>query len=135
MCISALMMFKSFFFQGCRSGPQPLGVSLPCSTAQVDAMALVSTAASVTCTSMESFRTWGLAWGLGLQALGQHRAPPDSGWATVWSQAASLVREESASRVTATQQGTVASPAPATRAGQEHCVTSKSTTHVMATSE
>lgn len=92
-------------------------------------------AASVTCTSTGSSRTWGPGWGQGLQAPGLHRAPPDSGWATGWSQAASPAREAPASRVTATQQGIAASPAPATQAGREHCVTSKSTTPVMATSE
>lgn len=124
-----------FFLQVCQNGPRPPGVSHPCSTAQEDATAPASTAASETCTSTGSSRTWGPGWAQGSQALGLHRAPPDSGWATGWSQAASPARQAPASRVTATQRGTVASPAPATRAGQGHCVTSRSTTPVMATSE
>lgn len=84
---------------------------------------------------MGSCRTWGPGWGQGLQAPGLHTAPPDSGWATGWSQAASPARGEPVSRVTATQQGIVASPAPATRAGREQCVTSKLTIPVMATSK
>lgn len=134
LCIDDALI-PIIFCQGCQSGPHLPGVSLPCSIAQVDATALVSMAASVICISMESFRTWGLGLGLGLQALGQHRAPPDSGWATEWSQAASPAREASASRVTATQRGTGASPAAAIQAGRAHCVINKSTTHVMATSE
>lgn len=98
-------------------------------------MAPASMAASVTCTSTGSSRTWQLGWGQGQQALGLHRAQPDSGWAKGWSQAASPAREAPASRATATQQGIVASPAPATQAGRGHFVTSKSTTPVMATSE
>lgn len=114
--------------------PQSPGVSHPCSIAQADETAPASMAVSVICTSTGSSRTLVPGWGRGLRALGQHRAPPDSGWATGWSQAASPAREAPVSRVTATQQGIVASPAPATRAGREQCVTSKSTTPVMATS-
>lgn len=130
-----MFLITPFFLQVCQNVPRPRGVSRPCSTAQEDAMAPASMAVSVTCTSTGSSRTWRLGWGQGHQALGLHRAPPDSGWATGWSQAASPAREAPASRVTATQQGIVASPAPATRAGRGPCVTSKSTTPVMATSE
>lgn len=98
-------------------------------------MAPAFTAASVTSTSMESSKIWRLGWNQEQWILGVHWAPPDSGWARGWSQDASPAREAPASRVTATQQGIVVSPAPATRAGQGHCVTSKSTTLVMATSK
>lgn len=130
-----MLLIPFFFLQVCQNVPQPPGVSPLCSIAQAAATAPASTAASVTSTSTGSSRTWGPGWGRGLQALGPRRAPPDSGWATGWSQAASPAREAPASRATATQQGIAASPAPATRAGRGHCVTSKSTTPVMATSE
>lgn len=120
--------------QECQNVPQHWGVCHHCSTAQEDATALVSTAASVTCTSMGSSRTWQLDWGLGQADLPVLKAAAGSGWAKGLSQVASLVREAPASRVTVTPQGIGASPAHATQAGQEHCVTSRSTTHVMATS-
>lgn len=128
-------LINPFFPQVCQNVPRSQGVSHPCSTAQEDAMVPASMAASVTCTSTGSSRTFQLGWGQGQQVLGLHRALPDSGWATGWSRAASPAREASAARVTATQQAIVASPAPATRAGRGQCVTSKSTTPVMATSE
>lgn len=129
------MLFPSLCPQVCRNVPQPRGVSHPYSRAQEDVTAPASMAASVTCTSTESCRTWRPGWGQGQQAPVRHRAPPDSGWAKGWSQAASPAREVPVSKVTAMWRGTVASPAPATQAGQGHCVTSKSTIHVMGTSE
>lgn len=117
----------SVVFQVCQSVPQSPGVCRRCSTAPVVVMAPAFTAVSVTFTSTGNSRTLAPGWDQGPEekSLGVHRRATDSGWGTGWSPAASPARLEPVCRVTATLQAIVASPAPATPAGRERCVTSK----------